>query len=71
MNKYKVYFQFFGKKMQSIIEAEPKYDAEEQVAEKLHIVRCDLIEGIEEPETFYSERERENLQSLKDMFGFK
>lgn len=46
-NKYRVYFKLFGEKKRMDVMAETKYEAEQEVLDKLEIVTIKLIEGSE------------------------
>ena len=60
MNKYKVYFQFNGKKQAMIVDADSSQDAKWVVEDKLIIDAVKLIEGTEPKPT------KENLFSGDD-----
>ncbi len=49
MNMYKVFFEICGKKLCVLVEAPSRYDAEENVRDKLQINEVRLIEGFEKP----------------------
>ena len=70
MNTYTVYFQFRDKKLAINLEARDKYDAQTQVEHMLEIHEVRLREG-QEPVYDSKPDEAPDLQSLKDMFGFK
>ena len=68
MNTYKLYFNFFGKKMKYEIEAYDKYEAEELLRDKIIIDSVKLTNGTEpSPQQFPN---TDGLDSLKDIFGF-
>ena len=57
MKKYKVYFEFFGRKMKTEIFANDKLDAKVKIAEMIKFHKVETIE-----ETMYKD--------LKDIFPF-
>ena len=71
MNKYKVFFQFKGKKMVIETEARDKYAAENNIIDLLEIHEVRLIEGQEPELNTNMYNNKENLDMLKGMFGFK
>ena len=64
MNKYKVFFEFNGKKQAMIISAKDKYDARYYVMDKINIHKVQLIKGTE-PDDFEDEK---SLNIFKDFF---
>lgn len=77
MNKYNIYFEIASKKMQIIIEASDKYQAENILREDiLNIHKIQLIEGIE-PTLEEVQNKQKNMfgddpvDFLKNTFGMK
>jgi len=71
MNKYKVYFQFNGKKMAMEVEADDRYDAENIVYDKLKIDAVKLIEGSEPSKESNNMFDGDSMDFLKGMFKMK
>lgn len=57
MNKYRLYFDIYGKKMKTTIEARSLSDAKDKLIRKLHILKVEKVE--EDP-----------VDHLKSIFGF-
>ena len=70
-NKYKVFFEFRGKKMMIETEASDRYDAEFIVKNMLQIHQVRLAAGIEPTEQYNKQYNDDYVDSLKNMFGMK
>jgi len=68
--KYRIFFEFFGKKYQKDFTGFSQFDAEEQLRELIDIHEVRLIEGNEESDVKDIDA-NESLEFLKNMFGMK
>lgn len=58
MKAYKVYFEFFGKKMKTEVNASSEIDARQKVRDKLNFLKVESSDD-------------EMFEGLKDIFGMK
>lgn len=61
--KYKIFFEIYGKKMQTVIEAKNENEAKEKIKDKI------IFDKIESAIT--EQEANEAVNYLKNMFGFK
>jgi hypothetical protein len=61
--KYRIFFEIYGKKMQTVIEAKSENEAKEKVKNKI------IFDKIESAIT--EQEANEAVNYLKNMFGFK
>ena len=72
MNKYRLFFEFLGKKYQKDIKGFSQFDVEDQLREMIKIHEIRLIEAKENTEKELNNDENNPaLDFLKDMFGMK
>lgn len=63
MNEYRIYFEIYGKKLKTTIQARNETEARDKVKSKLNILK---VEKIQEP----PKTNDEGVQKLWDFFGF-
>lgn len=69
ISKYKIYFTIYGKKMQTIIEAESEFDAECQLRNKIAIDKVETLSSRDDGKEPHYE-DNDILNTLKDIFNF-
>ena len=60
--KYRIYFEAFGKKLKTIVEANSETEAMHSIRNQIEILKIEEIGGYQEDET---------LNMLKNMFNMK
>lgn len=69
MKKYKVYFELFGKKMRTVVEAESEWYAKDEICDSIIFHKVELIDGVND--TVNDVVNDVNVKNFADLLGIK